>query len=262
MSKPDIHSTAIVHEHAELDDDVTVGPYCIVDEHVKLGRGTRLQGHVVVTGDTYIGEACEIFAFASIGQRTQDLKHKGGMGRVEIGNNTVIREYVTVHQPTDNDNITKVGDSCHLLAYSHIAHECLLGNGIIMSNNTQLAGHVMVEDDVVFGGMCGIHQFVRIGRMAMIGATAKVTQDIVPFTLADGSPATCRTVNSVGMQRHGFLQEQIRTVSDAYRVLFRESRTLNDAINTLKKRFPEDKAAQHMAVFAENSERGLARPRL
>ena len=180
-----IHATAVIAPGAEIGADCDIGPYCVVGPDVTLGSGTRLQSHVVVDGHTAIGPGCEVFPFACLGKRTQDLKYKGGTAFVEIGAGTTLREYVTVNAATADGGKTVVGDGCHILAYCHIAHECRLGNEIIMSNATQLAGHVTVGDGAVFGGVGGVHQFVRIGELVMIGATAKVVQDVPPFCLAN-----------------------------------------------------------------------------
>lgn len=257
----DLHPTAVVAATAVLGEGCRIGPYCVVGGDVRIGDGTRLHEHAVVDGHTTIGRECEIFPFACIGKQTQDLKYAGGVAFVEIGARTTLREYVTVHAATVSGGRTVVGSDCHILAYCHIAHECLLGNGIVMSNATQLAGHVTVEDDVVFGGMAGVHQFVRIGRMAMVSATAKVVQDVVPFCLVDGHPALPVTVNKIGMQRHGLSRQVITTVEDAFRTLFHSNLTLDAAVAELRNRGGDSAEVQQMLAFVESSERGLARPK-
>jgi len=256
-----IHPTAVLEKGAEIGEDCVIGPYCYVGKHVRLGTGVILHPHAVVWGCTTVGAGCEIFPFACIGSRTQDLKYQGGDSYVEIGAHTTLREYVTVHAATAAGDKTIVGSHCTILAYCHIAHDCQIGDYVIMSNNSQLAGHVTVEDHVVFGGMCGVHQFVRIGRMAMISGMAAVRQDIAPFCLAAGDPAAAVTVNRVGMQRNGLSPEVIRAIGRAYRILFREGLQLEEALRRLRTEFADVPEVQHMADFAEASERGLARPK-
>ncbi len=257
----EIHQTAIIAPGAEIGPDCVIGPYSVVGPNVRLGAGTRLHEHVVVDGHTTLGTECEVFSFACVGKQTQDLKYKNEVSYVEIGDRTTLREYVTVNAATAEGARTVVGNDCHILAYSHIAHECRLGSGIIMSNGTQLAGHVEIEDHVVFGGLGGVHQFVRIGRMSMISATAKVVQDIVPYCLADGNPALPATVNRIGLQRHGASNDTIRAVGRAYKILFRGNLKLEDALAQLRETFPDCAEVQHMTEFAASSERGLARPK-
>ncbi len=256
-----IHSSAIIDPLAELGDGVSIGPYCIIGPEVVIGSGTELQSHVVIDGRTSVGNHCRIYPFACVGKRTQDLKYRGGQTEVRIGDCTTIREYVTVHQPTTAGALTAVGDGCNLLAYCHVAHDCILGKGIIMSNSVHLAGHVTVEDDAVIGGMSGIHQFVKIGRMAMISATAKVVQDVIPFGLVDGNPASLISINRIGMQRHGKSEESITNVGRAFRTLFRSNLRLEDAIDAVRSEMGDIPDVCDMLDFIAHSERGLVRPR-
>src|SRR5581483_3547998 len=202
-----IHPTAVVHSKAELGAECEIGPYCVVGEHVTLGRACRLHSHVVVGGFTRLGDANEVFPFASIGLQTQDLKFKGGNTRTEIGAHNTFREYVTIHSATGEGEVTRIGSDNHILAYSHIAHNVVMGDGVIMSNVATLAGHVIVEDFAVVGGLAAIHQFCRIGKMAIVGGCSKVVQDVPPFMLADGNPAETRTINKVGLERNGVSEE-------------------------------------------------------
>ncbi len=257
----DIHPTAIVAAGAQLGDGCRVGPYCVIGDQAKIGTGTALLSHVIVDGDTTLGEHCTIYPFACIGQQSQDLKFKGGKTRVVIGNNTTLREYVTVHQPTADNGLTAIGDNCTILAYSHVAHDCLLGNGIIMSNSNNLGGHVIVEDNAVIGGMSGVHQFVRIGTGAMIGATAKVVQDVVPFGLVDGNPANLISINKIGMQRHGKDADTIRAVQRAFKLLFRSNLTLDKATAAVQEELGQVPEVQAILDFIAKSERGLTRPK-
>ena len=257
----EIHPTAVVARGADVGSGCVIGPYCVVEERVRLGADTRLHSHVVVEGHTTLGSGCEVFPFACVGGKTQDLKYRGGDTRVAIGDGTTLREYVTVHASTLDGGSTVVGRGCHILAYCHIAHDCRLGDRVIMSNATNLAGHVTVEDAVVFGGMVGVHQFVRIGTVAMVSATAKVVQDVLPFCLVDGNPAGTVTVNRVGMERNGRSPEAIGYVERAFRLLFRSNLTLENALSQLGEELGHVADIHRMIEFAQAGERGLARPK-
>src|SRR5216117_263415 len=196
-----IHPTAIIHPNAQVPSTCHIGPFCVIGEHVKLGDHCQLHSHVVIDGNTRLGRANEIFPFASIGLKTQDLKWKGGTTFTEIGDHNTFREHVTVHSATGDSEVTRIGSHNHILAYAHIAHNVTLGDHIIMSNVATLAGHVVVEDHAVVGGLAAVHQFCRIGKMAIIGGCSKVVQDVPPFMLADGNPAETRTINKVGLDR-------------------------------------------------------------
>lgn len=257
----EIHPTAIVARGADVGAGCVIGPYCVVGERVRLGADTRLHSHVVVEGRTTLGAGCEVFPFACIGGMTQDLKYKGGETYVDVGEGTTLREYVTVHASTFDGGRTVIGRDCHILAYCHIAHDCRLGDRVIMSNATSLAGHVTVGDSAVFGGMVGVHQFVRIGTVAMVSATAKVVQDVLPFCLVEGNPAGAVTVNRVGLERNGRSPETIACVERAYRVLFRSNFTLARALEQLREELGHVEDVNRMIEFAQSSERGVARPR-
>jgi UDP-N-acetylglucosamine acyltransferase len=257
----DIHPTALVDPRAELGDGCRIGPCCVVGPKACIGAGTVLQSHVIVDGNIVLGDNCEVFPFSCLGKKTQDLKYSGGEGPVRIGSGTTIREYVTVHMPTNPDGLTRIGDACAILAYCHIAHDCLLGNRIVMSNATSLAGHVVVEDRVVFGGMCGVHQFVRIGTMAMIGATSKTAQDVAPYCLVDGNPAAAVSINKIGLKRSGMSDALIQQINMAYKIIFRSGLPLETALARLQDEFSGIAEIEHMADFIRGSERGLARPK-
>jgi UDP-N-acetylglucosamine acyltransferase len=224
-----VHPTAIIHPKARIGSGCEIGPYCVIGEHVSLGDKCKLHSHVVVDGHTTLGKDNEIFPFASIGLKTQDLKWKGGVTRTEIGDANTFREYVTVHSATGDGEITRVGSHNTILAYCHIAHNCTLGDRIIMSNVATLAGHVTVEDHAVIGGLAAVHQFCRIGKMAMVGGCSKVVQDVPPFMMADGNPAETRTVNKTGMERNGIADEAQAALRQAYKILFREGLTVSNA---------------------------------
>ena len=215
-----IDARAVVSPRAELAADVEVGPYSVIGPDVVIGKGSWIGPHVVINGPTRIGADNRIFQFASIGDAPQDKKYRGEPTRLEIGDRNVIRECVTVHRGTTHDKgVTRMGSDNLLMAYCHVAHDCVLGNKIIMSNYTGLAGHVIVEDSVVVGAYGAVHQFCRLGAHAMLSACSKLVQDLPPYFIADGSPATLRAYNKVGLERSGFTAEQIDRVRQLYRLL-------------------------------------------
>lgn len=254
-----IHPTAVVHLDTRIGEGCVVGPYCVIGEHVTLGEGCRLHSHVVIDGHTALGARNEIFPFASIGLRTQDLKWKGGLTRVEIGDDNTFREHVTVNSATADGGVTRIGSHNHLLAYSHVAHDCTLGNHIVMSNVATLAGHIIVEDHAVVGGLAAVHQFCRIGRMSIIGGCAKVVQDVPPFMLVDGNPAETRTINKVGLERNGVSEETQNTLKHAYKILFRDGLTIPNALARIESELPASPELKHLVHFARGSERGLCK---
>jgi UDP-N-acetylglucosamine acyltransferase len=254
-----IHPTAIIEPGVQLGLDVEIGAYAYVGGTAVIGDGTRLHHHATVEGHTVLGRACEVFPYACIGAKTQDLKFKGGNPGVRIGDRNVFREYVSVHAATGDGNFTVIGSDNNLLAYTHVAHDCVLGDRIIMSNYAGLAGHALVEDGVVIGAYGAVHQFCRLGAHAMLSACAKLVQDLPPFFIADGSPATVRTLNKVGLERHGYTVEQIERVKQVYRILYREGLNRTQALEKLAAD-PQAATAefQRMLTFARQSERGLA----
>ncbi len=254
-----LHPTAIIHPDARIGSDCHIGPYCVIGEHVTLGPGCHLHSHVVIDGYTTLGSANEIFPFASIGLKTQDLKWKGGITRTEIGDSNTFREYVTVNSATAEGEVTVIGSHNHILAYSHVAHNVRLGSHIIMSNVATLAGHVMVEDYAVIGGLAAVHQFCRIGKMAIVGGCSKVVQDVPPFMLADGNPAETRTVNKVGLERHGVSEEAQAALKQAFRLLFREGLTISNALNRVEAEIKLLPEIQHLVAFTRASERGISK---
>lgn len=254
-----IHPTAVIHSKAQIGSGCEIGPYCVIGEHVALGEKCKLHSHVVIDGHTKLGRRNEIFPFASIGLKTQDLKWKGGVTRTEIGDGNTFREYVTIHSATADGEVTRVGSHNHILAYCHIAHNCTLGDKIIMSNVATLAGHVTVEDFAVIGGLAAIHQFCRIGKMSMIGGCSKVVQDVPPFMMADGNPAETRVVNKVGMERNGISDEAQGALKQAYKILFREGLTISNAIAKVGKKLPLLPEVKHLIQFVRASERGISK---
>lgn len=254
-----IHPTAIIHPDAQIGADCQIGPYCVIGQHVVLGDGCQLHSHVVIDGHTKLGRENVIFPFASIGLKTQDLKWKGGITRTEIGDHNTFREGVTIHSATNDGDATRVGSHNNLLAYTHVAHDCQLGDQIIMSNSAALAGHCIVEDHVIIGGYAAVHQFCRLGKMAMIGGCSKVVQDIPPFMIGDGNPAETRTINKIGLERNDFSEEAQTALRQAYKLLFREGLTIANAIERMEKELPALPEVQHLISFVRKSERGLAR---
>ncbi len=253
-----IHPTAVVHAAARIGSGCLIGPYCIIGEHVELGARNKLHSHVVLDGHTSLGTGNEIYPFASLGLRSQDLKWKGGVTRVEIGDNNTFREHVTVNSATAEGGITRIGSDNHLLAYSHVAHDCTLGNHIVMSNVATLAGHVVVEDFATVGGLAAVHQFCRIGTMSIIGGCSKVVQDVPPYMLVDGNPAETRTINKVGLDRNGVAEETQFALKHAYRILFREGLTIPNALVRIESELPGNVELKHLVDFARRSERGLS----
>jgi UDP-N-acetylglucosamine acyltransferase len=254
-----VHPTAIIHPKAHIGSGCEIGPYCIIGENVTLGEKCKLHSHVVIDGHTTLGKENEIFPFASIGLKTQDLKWKGGITRTEIGDGNTFREYVTIHSATSDGEITRVGSRNTILAYCHIAHNCVVGDRIIMSNVATLAGHVTVEDSAVIGGLAAVHQFCRIGKMAMIGGCSKVVQDVPPFMMADGNPAETRTINKTGMERNGVSDEAQAALRHAYKILFREGLTVSNAITAVEEKLPPLPEVKHLIQFVRSSERGISK---
>ncbi|MFO7534729.1 MAG: acyl-ACP--UDP-N-acetylglucosamine O-acyltransferase [Kiritimatiellia bacterium] len=252
-----IHPTAIVAAGAELGPDVAVGPYCVIGPHVKIGAGAVLKSHVVVEGHTTLGAGCTIFPFASLGQQTQDLKFKGGVTHVSVGDKTTVREYVTINSGTSDGEWTRVGAGCHIMATCHVAHGCEVGDGVIMANGASLAGHVKVEAMAVIGGLSGVHQFCRVGSMAMVGGMTKVTQDLPPCLIADGNPAAIHGVNLIGLQRRQISEEVQRSMKAAFKILYRSNLTTSEAMARVEAELPSNPQLSHFIQFVKTSERGI-----
>ncbi len=252
-----IHDTAIVHPGAVLGPNVEVGPYCVVGEHVSIRARTVLQAHVVVNGWTEIGAECNIFPFATIGAASQDRKYSGERAFTRVGNRTTLREYVSIQRATGEDELTAVGDDCLLLAYVHIAHNCILGNGVTMSNLAQLAGHVEVGDYVTIGGHTGIHQFTRVGRHAMVGGMSKLTKDVPPFFLVEGNPCRPYGLNSVGLRRAAFSANERNEIKKFYKLLYDPKFNVSQAIETMKAEVATVPGREIIAFLEAPSERGV-----
>lgn len=256
---PDIHPTAVVASTAVLASDVAIGPYCVIGPEVTIGPGTRLMSHVVVDGFTELGSHCTVFPFASIGLQTQDLKYKGGRPGTRIGDHVTIRESVTVHAATFDGDLTTVGNHCHIMAYVHIAHDCHVGNRVIMANAATLAGHVIVEDQCIIGGLTGVHQFVRLGRLSIIGGCSKAVKDVPPFMMADGNPLEVHTTNKLGLERAGISAETQQALRQAYKIIYRQNLTSEAAVQAMRDRLPASPELDHLVAFLAASERGITR---
>ena len=254
-----IHPTAVIHPKAQIGANCHIGPYCVIGEHVVLGAECRLHSHVVIDGHTTLGARNEIFPFASVGLKTQDLKWKGGITRTQIGDDNTFREYVTIHSATSDGEVTSVGSRNHILAYCHLAHNVVLGNNVIMSNVATLAGHVTVEDHAVIGGLAAVHQFCRIGKMAIIGGCSKVVQDVPPFMLADGNPAETRTINKVGLERNKVSEESQAALRQAFKILIREGLTISNALARIDAEVPKLPEILHLTQFVRTSSRGISK---
>jgi len=254
-----IHPTAIIHPHAQIGSGCQIGPYCVIGQYVTLGDSCHLHSHVVVDGHTKLGQGNELFPFTAIGMKTQDLKYKGGSPRLEVGNHNVFREGVTIHCATNDGEATVIGSNNLLLIHAHVAHDCVLGNGIIMSGFAGLAGHVTIEDNAILAGYVAVHQFCRIGKHAMIGGRCKVRQDIAPFMLADGDPAAPVNINKVGLERHGVPEASITALKQAHRVIFRDSLILADALAKVESEIPQSPEVKHLVAFIRASERGISK---
>ncbi len=257
---PKIHETAIVSPKAEIDEDVYIGPYCIIGENVRINKGTQLISHVQIDGITQIDENCKIYSFTTIGFPPQDLKYQGEPTGVKIGKNNIIREYVTVHRASvSGDGFTVIGDNNFIMAYVHIAHDCKIGNNVVLANLATLAGHVVVEDHAFIGGMVAVHQFTRIGAYAMVGGFSGVAQDIPPFTIASGARARLYGLNTVGLKRKGFSDEVINLLKKAYKILFREKIQLKEAVEKINKELPDTPEIRRFIEFIMTNKRGICR---
>ena len=255
-----IHPTAIVDAKAQLDADVDVGPYAIVGPDVKIGAGTVVQAHAYISGHTTLGKRCEIFPFACVGMKTQDLKYQAGdITYVEVGDQTVLREFSTVHLGTKPGEVTRIGSRCLIMAYCHVAHGCSVGNDVIMSNAATLAGEVVVEDFAIVGGMSGVHQFCRIGTHAMVGGAAKIRQDCPPYMVTESVGPDTRVLgpNIVGLQRRGFSEEVRSALKEAYKLIYREGLNRSQALERIKYEIAEIPEVKNLVDFYATSKRGV-----
>jgi len=254
-----IHPSSVIDPTAILHDGVEIGPFCHIGPQVEIGTGTRLLGHVSIAGPTKIGEGNLFYPHCSIGQRSQDLKYTAEPTYLEIGNHNSFREFCTVHRGTLPGTKTLVGSHGNFLAYSHIAHDCTVGDHVIFSNNGTLAGHVIVEEHAIIGGLSGVHQFCRIGRHSIVGGCTKIVQDVPPYMIADGNPAEVRGVNQVGLERRGFPPEATRALREAYRLLYRSNQNVKQACEKIAADHSGPDPIAHLLAFIESSQRGIIR---
>lgn len=259
----DIHETALVDPRAELADDVSVGPFSIVGPDVRIDAGTRLESHVVVTGRTTVGEGCRVFPFACLGHRPQDMKYQGEETELVIGRDNQIREHVTMHPGTaGGSGVTRVGDGGLFMASVHVAHDCRVGDGVIMANNATLGGHVDVQDHVFLGGLCAVHQFVRIGRQAMIGGLAGVENDVIPYGMVLGNRAYLNGLNIVGMRRRDVSRDQVQTLRVAYRLLFAPEGAFMERLAEVAAQFADHSRVMEVVAFIKSAnDRAICLPR-
>ena len=255
-----IHKTAIIDSTAQLADDVKVGAYCIIEGNVTIGSGTEIKSHVTIGKHTEIGKNNRIFQFASIGEEPQDKKYKGEETRTIIGDNNTIREYVTINRGTvDDQGVTKIGNNNWIMAYVHIAHDCVLRDNIIIANGTTLAGHVHLDDYVILGGFTKLHQFCRIGAHAFTAMDTGFQKDLPPYIMAHGNPAKPRTINIEGLKRRGFTQADITAIKKAFRLLYKSDLMLEEALVEMQKLADEQQSVQIMVDFIKASTRSIAR---
>jgi len=261
VATTDIHPTAIIHPNAELASRVSVGPYTVIGERVTVGAGTRIGAHCVLEGNTTLGADCQIFTGAVIGSIPQDLKYRGEDTALIIGNRNKIREYVTINPGTaGGGGKTVIGSDCLLMAYAHVAHDCLIGNHVIIANSAALAGHITVEDRTVVGGLVGIHQFVRVGELSIIGGCSRVIQDIPPYATCVGYPAKVFGLNSEGLRRAGVKSDVRDRLHRAFRILFYSKLSMRHALEELARETAGDNHCpqlQHLVTFIQQSKRGV-----
>jgi len=255
-----IHPSAYVHPKAELGEGVEVGPFAYIGEHVKIGRGSRILHHASVEGHTTMGVENEVGSYAVVGGKPQDLKHRGEPTRLEIGDRNNFRECVTVNTGTvSGGGLTKIGDDCLIMAYCHVAHDCIVGNNVVMANYTGLSGHVVLEDWVILSGVCGVSQFLRIGKHAFIGGMTAVRKDVAPYVILVGDPSEVRGLNRVGLKRRGFEGERMEAVQEAYKIYFESKLEKEQAVAELERRFPSQPDVRYFIDFIRASEKGISR---
>ncbi len=254
-----IHPTAIVSKKAKLSDDIQVGPYTIIGNNVSIGKGVKIGSFCVIEGNTTIGKNCQIFTGAVIGSQPQDLKYKGEKSFLEIGDNNIIREYCTFNPGTGEGGKTISGNGNLFMAYSHIAHDCIVGDNCVIANNGTLAGYVTIEDKAVIGGLVAIHQFVRVGKLSIIGGCSKVVQDIPPYSTCDGHPARVYGLNLVGLRRNGVSRETIELLERVFKLLFNSGLTRAHALERIAKEIPLSDEISYLIDFVKNSKRGISR---
>jgi len=256
-----IHPTAIVDPKAKIGEEVEIGPYSVIEKGVSIGEGTKIGSHVVIREGTQIGKQCQVFQFASIGEAPQFLGYKGEKTSLQMGDRNIIREFVTLHRGTPHGGgKTVIGNNNYFMAYCHVAHDCQIGNDVIMSNAATLAGHIVIEDRAIIGGIVAIHQFCRVGTYAILGGFSGVLLDIPPYTKAQGDRAKLFGLNTVGLKRANFSEETMKALKKAYRIIFRSGLRLEKAIKTVgEDEISHTPEVQHLLHFIQHSKRGIAR---
>lgn len=258
----EIHPTAIVHPSARIAGDVVIGPYTTVEAEVQIGEGCRIGGHVTLGQRLVLGRGVRVFNYACLGTESQDKKHHGQCSHAEIGDASVIREFVTVNRATREGGVTRVGSRCLLMAYSHVAHEGEIGDDVVLVNGATIGGEVVVETGAIVSGLACVHQFCRVGRFAIVGAGSKVTLDIPPYLLADGHPARTYGPNVVGLRRRGFSDETIQLIRRIYRELFSSEQPFARNLEEVAVRYEGIAEAERIVEFCRDGRRGIARPRV
>lgn len=254
-----IHPHTYIHPNAKLATNVKVDPFSVIHQDVSIGEGTWIGSNVTIMEGSRIGKNCRIFPGAVIGAIPQDLKFEGEYSIVEVGDNTTIREFVTINRGTKDRGKTRIGNNCLIMAYSHLAHDCLLGDNCILSNNTQVAGHVSMGDWVILGGMCAVHQFARIGQHAFIAGGSLVRKDVPPYIKAGRSPLSYAGVNSVGLKRRGFPVDKTNQILDIYRVIFNKGMNTSQALEVIEEEFPVTDERDEIITFIRESDRGIVK---
>jgi UDP-N-acetylglucosamine acyltransferase len=252
-----IHPTALVDPGAKLGDNISIGAYSVIEGNVVIDDDAEISHHVVIFSGTRLGKAVRVHPGAIIGDAPQDLKYQGEETTVEVGDMTVIRECATINRGTTATRLTRVGSNCLLMAYSHVAHDCRLGNGVILANSVNLAGHVTIEDNVIIGGLTGVHQFVTIGTNVMIGALFRVSKDVPPYVLAGGQPLSFEGLNLIGLRRRGFSPGTIETIANTYHIIYRSKLNVSQALQKLSNIDGKIPEVENIIRFIQNSKRGI-----
>ncbi len=255
----EIHNTSIIHPKAKLAEGVKVGPFSVIGENVTIGSGTEIGQGCAVEGYTSIGKNCRLFTGAVIGSPPQDLKYKGEKSFIEIGDGSIFREYVTVNPGTEEGGKTVIGNNNLLMAYSHVAHDCIIGNNCIIANVGTLAGYVTIEDYSVIGGIVAVHQFCRVGKLSIIGGCSKVVQDIPPFSTCDGHPTKVYGLNLVGLKRAKVPRETIHNLKETFKILFNSGLSISHALEKVEKEIPKGEEISYLTEFVKSSRRGICR---
>ncbi len=255
-----IHSSALIDSGSEIEEGVEIGPYAVIGDGVRIASGTRVQHHASIMGPAVIGRDNQIFPFASLGTGPQDIGYRNEPTRLEIGDRNIFREFVSDNRGTSKGGgLTRNAGDCYFMSNSHVAHDCIVGNNVIMANSAALGGHISIGADAILGGLVAVHQFVRIGRLAMIGGVSGVPKDIPPFMIASGERTVLYGLNSVGLKRHGFTAEKISKLKKIYRLLFRSGLSLNKALAAAEKDFDSEPEIEELLAFIRTSKRGICR---